>query len=140
MATRREKRTACPTSCRRPSETPISAAETALLARIALLPDLDWERGIKTLRGKTGTYLRLLQKYAEVHQNDMAKLRHHLATGENEDAIRIAHTLKGVSGTLGLSGLQAQATALEANLRDPANKRQPRKQKSTYSKSPRSPR
>lgn len=47
----------------------------------------------------------------------MSALEQHLAAGETTAAVRLAHTLKGAAGTLGVTRLQAAARELEEYLR-----------------------
>jgi len=81
------------------------------------LPGLDVQAGLKRVGGKPSSYLRLLQLYRESHVDDLTRLREKLRAGQRSEACRLAHTLKGASGTLGIVGVQALAAALEAGLR-----------------------
>jgi HPt (histidine-containing phosphotransfer) domain-containing protein len=47
----------------------------------------------------------------------MSALREHVANGAMGEARRIAHTLKGVAGTLGASRVRAEAEKLDAAIR-----------------------
>jgi len=95
--------------------TPTSAA-AALPAALAAIPGLDVAAGLKVLNGSRAAYLRLLRRYASDHGDDMIKLRVSLAAGDWATARRLAHTLKGSSGNLGVTGIQLLAAALEAAL------------------------
>ncbi|MDO9227738.1 MAG: PAS domain S-box protein [Pseudomonadota bacterium] len=86
-------------------------------AAILAILGLDSEAGLRSVRGKWASYERLLRLYVENHRQDLAKLRLHLAAGEVEAARLIAHSLKGVAGSLGALSVQAQAAELEALLR-----------------------
>ncbi len=78
------------------------------------IPGLDVAEGLKRVRGRTSIYQRLLLMYIDGHQNDMDKLREKLAAGEQEEARRVAHSLKGAAGSLGVVAVQAVAAKLEA--------------------------
>lgn len=93
--------------------TRVADAQAAILA----IPGLDCGAGLRSVRGKWASYERLLRLYVEKHRQDMATLRLHLAAGEVEAARLIAHSLKGVAGSLGALSVQAQAAELEALLR-----------------------
>ncbi len=75
---------------------------------------LNVAEGLKRVRGRASIYQRLLLMYIDGHQNDMDKLREKLAAGEQEEARRVAHSLKGAAGSLGAVAVQALAAKLEA--------------------------
>ena len=96
---------------------PATALHADLRQQLACIPGLDVELGLRSVRGNMGSYVRLLRKYAENHGNDITTLREHFAAGRLADAERIAHSLKGVSGTLGAIKLQALAAELNTAIR-----------------------
>ena len=98
--------------------TPAGTNEDATRWSLAAIPGLDAELGLRMLRGKLDTYLRLLRKFAQNHAGDARAIREHLGAGKVDEARRLAHTLKGSSGTLGATGPQALAAELEATLRE----------------------
>jgi HPt (histidine-containing phosphotransfer) domain-containing protein len=53
-------------------------------------------------RGRPERYARLLRLFAKDHAGDMDKVRQSLQEGDREAAERVVHSLKGVSGTLGV--------------------------------------
>ena len=80
------------------------------------IPGLDAASGLKCVGGKAERYVRLLRRLVDDHGDDLSKLRACLAVGDLTGARRIAHTLKGVAGTLGAIRLQGAAAALEAGI------------------------
>jgi two-component system sensor histidine kinase/response regulator len=94
-----------------------AGADESLRARLASIDGLDAEATLRNLRCNAANYLRLLRRLDTDHREDMRKLGAHLDAAEVEEARRLAHTLKGVAATLGLSRLQEAATVLEAQLR-----------------------
>ena len=99
----------------------VSAPTVAAPTDVAGLPSiagLDAALGVKMLNGNVAAYRRLLRLYATRHGDDMARLRQHLAAREHEEARRLAHSLKGVSGNLGATTLQRFATELESALKE----------------------
>ena len=100
---------------------PVAASEVDALQMLADIPGLDVERGLKLLLGRQATYLRLLRLFVDEHAGDMSQLRQAMAAGDRDAARRIAHTLKGVGGNLGITGVQTQATALDGAFRNEAN-------------------
>ena len=91
--------------------------DSATMALLRRVEGLDFEFGLRNLRGDVGRYRRLLDEFAARHGVDMVEVGASLAAGDAETAIRIAHTLKGSAGTLGLTRLQAAAKDLEMALR-----------------------
>ncbi len=77
---------------------------------------LDTAFGLKVLDGDLAAYRRILGHYASEHAADMSKLRTQLAAHALDEARRTAHTLKGASGNLGVTGVQRLAAELEAAL------------------------
>ncbi len=99
-----------------PPKTAIAAA--SLPAALAAIPGLDAERGLMVLNGKSAAYLRLLRRYAVEHTDDMARVRERMAQGMRDEAMRLAHSLNGASGNLGVSSVHHLAAELEAALRN----------------------
>jgi CheY-like chemotaxis protein len=96
---------------------PPAAAVETLPAALAGIPGLDVALGLKGVRGRVASYLRLLRTFRVAHAGDTAAVHEQLAAGRWEDARRLAHSLKGAAGTLGATGLQQAAVALDAALR-----------------------
>jgi CheY-like chemotaxis protein len=82
------------------------------------LAGIDTGSGIERLGGDVRSYLRLLDKFADNQANAMADIGRAVVEGDSEKAIRLAHTLKGVAGTIGATKLQESATELEAWLKE----------------------
>ncbi|MDP2827272.1 MAG: PAS domain S-box protein [Sulfuricellaceae bacterium] len=96
---------------------PPAAAVETLPAELASIQGLEAERGLKLLNGHLATYQRLLRRYASDHGEDMARLRECMAQEDRDTARRLAHTLKGISGNLGATGVQHLAAELEAAIK-----------------------
>ncbi|NML25929.1 PAS domain-containing hybrid sensor histidine kinase/response regulator [Zoogloea dura] len=86
------------------------------------VPGLDVAYGLKNLRGRIPNYLRLLHKYADSHGRDAERIRVSLAEGPPDEALRQAHSLKGVAGMIGIPVVQELAAQLEAALRGGAGR------------------
>ena len=88
-------------------------------AAIALpeLPGIDTADGVQRLGGNMVAYRKLLQKFVDNQSGAMDELRQAMADDEGELAVRLAHTLKGVSGAIGAGPLQSSAAKLEAELK-----------------------
>ena len=84
---------------------------------LSMIAGLDFVAGLNSVRGKLSTYRRLLHMFAETHLDDARALRSFLDAGAMADVQRVAHTLKGVSATLGAAALQQRALQLEGAIR-----------------------
>jgi polar amino acid transport system substrate-binding protein len=85
------------------------------------IPDLagiDTAAGVARLGGNAGSYLRLLEKFADNQADAVDRIRTEHEAGNREDAIRAAHTLKGVSGSIGATALHEVAGQLENSLKE----------------------
>jgi PAS domain S-box-containing protein len=97
---------------------PATAAPGAGIDGLPAVRGLDSAAGLIQTGGRIDRYRRLLERYADNHADDAARLRARLAAGENEAARLLAHTLKGVSAMLGAVDVAAAAAACEAAVRE----------------------
>jgi two-component system, sensor histidine kinase and response regulator len=116
----------CPAgSAPQPSAAPpvlaLPPVETAAESPLAALPGFDYVLGLKQMSGNVAVYEKLLRQFAASAEGNLAKLRQELAAREIDKARRIAHSLKGSSGTLGALRLHELAAALEVSLRNAAD-------------------
>ena len=79
---------------------------------------LDINFGLQSVRGRMESYLRLLAKFSETHCEDFVRIRTNLATGNRDEARRLAHSLKGVSATLGAVLINKTSVVLEAAIKE----------------------
>ena len=89
------------------------ATEAATDQEIPNFPGIDTEDGVARLGGNVSSYLKLLNKFADNQADAIERLKEELRADNPEEAVRVAHTLKGVSGSIGASDLQEVATQLE---------------------------
>lgn len=99
-----------------PAELPNAAADS-LKERLSAIPGLDVTFGLACVRGRLSSYIGLLTRFAENHAEDVANISTTLAAGNVKEVQRLAHSLKGAAGTLGIKGVQAAAAALETAIR-----------------------
>ncbi|SEG32222.1 Hpt domain-containing protein [Vibrio hangzhouensis] len=78
---------------------------------------IHFEKMLSTLDGDHESMLLLLGVFVAEHANDAEKLQHHLVD-DVELATRIAHTLKGVSGSIFAEQLRNVAIATEHSLKE----------------------
>jgi len=95
----------------------LPAAAATRAAPLEGWPGFDLRRCLLSVGGHLDRGLRMLDKFAGAHSEDVSHIRQKLDAGQVEEAHRLAHTLKGVAATLGLVDLQEQALSLELALK-----------------------
>ncbi len=88
-----------------------AAVETDRLDELADI--LDIAQGLSRHGGNHALYQRNLVRFAQDHRNFATHIRQAVVSDEQDTARRLAHTLKGLSGTLGATALHPHAAALE---------------------------
>ncbi len=89
--------------------------ETAVLPNA--LPGLDLADGVRRVGGNRQLYLTVLTQFLDDYADGAERLGLFLSEGRTEDAERLAHTLKGVGGSIGAPALQGYAATIESALR-----------------------
>ena len=89
----------------------------AILQQLEKIKGLDTTEGLSRLRGNVKGYLSLLRQFNSGHSDDMDKINNALSKGNLDEARLIVHTLKGVSGTVGLMDIQALTLRLENKIK-----------------------
>lgn len=83
------------------------------------LPGVDQEAGLRRVNHKVELYVQLLRKFRETHLASFeSEFRRAVQANDWPRAVRLAHTLKGTSRTLGVMGLGDLAQVLEAACRE----------------------
>ncbi|TAN53188.1 MAG: response regulator [Methylococcaceae bacterium] len=91
-------------------------APPAVAENLPLLPGLRVDKGVRRLGGNVAGYCGIVKKFRVNQQHVISEVRAALAAGNQELAVRLVHTLKGLSGTLGAEAIQARALHLEMAL------------------------
>ncbi|RJX68424.1 Hpt domain-containing protein [Vibrio sinensis] len=81
------------------------------------LPSIDFDDMLESLNGDRESMCLLLDLFIQDHQHDVAKITT-LITDAPEEAMRKAHSLKGVGGNLGAEALKQTAGNLEVAIQD----------------------
>ena len=81
---------------------------------------LSVPRALRSVEGNLPLVVRLLGRFRDGHAEDAAQIEALLRAGDREGARRVAHTLKGLAGTLGLDELRPLSDALDLALREDA--------------------
>ncbi len=89
---------------------------------LPILSGIDVQTGVMRVGGSIQRYKELLVKFSDNQRDAGDRILKAMEAGDREEAIRGAHTLKGVSGNIGAMALHEKAQALEAALKrdDPA--------------------
>ncbi len=88
------------------------------------IPGIDTKNGLHRMGGNVKKYIDLLAKFFTNQGGATTKFADAMAGNDSASAERIAHTLKGVSGTIGAALLQEKAGRLESAVRVGANAQQ----------------
>ncbi|QBK03594.1 response regulator [Hylemonella gracilis] len=98
--------------------TTASAMPVAALQGLSDIAGLDTATGLRRVMHRVDRYMALLRKFLEGQQDLAEALQQALDTQDMDAAMRLAHTLKGVSGNVGAVQVQAAASTLEQALRE----------------------
>ena len=85
------------------------------------LPGFDVDSALARMGGNAKAYRKTLRKVLDLERDAMDRVHASLHAGDRETAVRAAHTLKSVSGSIGAIELQSVAADLEAALNDEGN-------------------
>ncbi len=88
-----------------------------LCLTLAAIPGIDATSGLRAVSNRAPSYIRLLRTLIATHGGDGEAIRQAIEEGRLNDAERLAHTLKGAAGTLGLTGIYNAAATLNQRLR-----------------------
>jgi CheY-like chemotaxis protein/HPt (histidine-containing phosphotransfer) domain-containing protein len=97
-------------------------AETPQQDMLSRLQGFDAQAGLANVAGNRELYLRLLDSFADNYRNSGVRLRDAFRRvghdpAAHEEAVRLAHTAKGVSANLGARALAAAAGDLESAIK-----------------------
>jgi two-component system sensor histidine kinase/response regulator len=95
-------------------------AASATTAELPAVDGLDSGDGLRRVAGNVKLYMKLLRDFASQQADAVEQIRAALARTDAETAVRMAHTLKGVAGSLGAGPVQDAAAVVESLLRDRA--------------------
>ncbi len=84
--------------------------------KLARLEGLDVQEGLDRLNRDSTLYLKILAQFAKTQKRSANRLQQALSKNDQEEAIRLAHTLKGLTGNIGAWKLYATARQLYESL------------------------
>ena len=94
----------------------LSSDDKEFSARFQKIPDFDISAGLYHANNNRTLYLRIVQGFINDYGSKTLELRKLMEASKYEDAARIAHTIKGLSGTIGAGNVQKLGLALETSL------------------------
>lgn len=80
------------------------------------LQSLDGQLGLSLMMGKPDLYLQVLRRFRDGQANTGEQIQLALSAENDERALYLVHTLKGLAGSIGAKQLQADALQLESVL------------------------
>ncbi|NEQ43532.1 MAG: response regulator [Leptolyngbya sp. SIOISBB] len=99
---------------------PAPPSDEPVAERFASLSTFVVEVGLRYVSHNADLYAKLLHQFLQTYTPFMVQLDQAIQQGDYEAAVRLAHSLKGICGTLGCIDLQAPAERLEHSLRQQA--------------------
>jgi CheY-like chemotaxis protein len=102
-------------------EVPVNKAEAASSPGVTHIPEIegvDLTDGLKRVGGNQRLYRELLVKFAAKFADAGVQVSSALQSGDRSGAERIAHTVKGVAGNIGIKQVQFAAEKLEKAIRE----------------------
>jgi PAS domain S-box-containing protein len=91
---------------------------TKIELELPTLEGVDMETSLDRLQGNKQLYAKLLTRFSQHYHNFDKQLAEALADKDNEPAIRLVHTVKGLAGNIGASDLESIAARAEEELRN----------------------
>ncbi|MCB1740843.1 MAG: Hpt domain-containing protein, partial [Gammaproteobacteria bacterium] len=93
-----------------------SGLDPKRLSELRLIDGLDPLAGLRFCGGRKSSYIRSLRRFAQRHRDGLPELGALVTAAEFERASWLAHSIKGESGVIGATRVQALATAFEQAL------------------------
>jgi len=104
-----------------PPAMPPTRPQPAAARPLPDLPGINVDEGLARVRHKVDFYRRMLLKFRDTHAAELARdLRQNVQTGQRPEAVRSAHSIKGVALSLGMDALGETARTIELSLKEEA--------------------
>ncbi|MCL1939586.1 MAG: response regulator [Desulfovibrionaceae bacterium] len=98
-----------------PAEAKPAVPGASITEGALFLPGLDTEKALIRLGNNERLYIKLLKQFLAHHATAEAQFYEAFDAGDMETARRIAHTLKGLAGSIGATALASECAFLEAS-------------------------
>ncbi len=95
-----------------------SAPPPSVVREAGEAQDFDEEDGLRRVRGNRELFAKLVRRFVDDQRSAVEQIRAATSRGDDELAIRIAHTLKGIAGNIGAKVVQSAAGKVEKLLRE----------------------
>ncbi|MBF0413070.1 MAG: response regulator, partial [Desulfamplus sp.] len=95
----------------------VGSASSEIELNLSSIEGINTELGLSRVSGNKKLYLSLLTKFHRDNQDTTIKIQDAIKQQDQELAVRLAHTVKGVAGTIGAIDLQTIGAELEATLK-----------------------
>ncbi|MEO8594915.1 MAG: response regulator [Candidatus Solibacter sp.] len=113
------KRWVKPREAGAPVSPPVAKAATeSSQAVVGEIEDIDVAGGLRRVAGNKRLYRSLLEQFASKQADACVQIAEALRLNDRETAGRIAHTVKGVAGNLGIGKAQTAAASVERAIRE----------------------
>ncbi|MEO5340301.1 MAG: response regulator [Magnetococcus sp. MYC-9] len=96
---------------------PIPATAPHAPLSVELLPGIDREMGLKQVGGNLELFNKLLREFHQDYRDVVTTLHAALDRGGREEGLRLIHTIKGISGSLGADALHHTCRDLETAIK-----------------------
>jgi signal transduction histidine kinase/DNA-binding response OmpR family regulator len=103
--------------CETPAAPPPSEAPPPEPAAEEKIGEIDLEQALRRIGGKRALYAELMRSFRRQGQAMLDELRQFLAQDERTGSLRVAHTLKGMAGSIGAHRLADSADRIERSLK-----------------------
>jgi len=94
------------------------AAPATVEAGVPEIAGVDVAGALKRVAGNKRLYRSLLDQFATKQSDADLRISEALANGDREGAERLAHTLKGIAGNIGIGSVQSAAAKVEKAIRE----------------------
>ncbi len=94
----------------------VSSEDEAFISMFQKIDDFDASLGLYHANRNKSVYLKILQGFVRDYSKRADNLGKLIGNNQYEDATRIAHTIKGLSGTIGATAMQKLSLSLETRL------------------------
>lgn len=85
---------------------------------VKMFPEFEIDGAVRRLGGNLSTYMKVIEKFAEVVPEQQALLSNAIAANNVDTVISLAHLLKGMGSSIGAVGLYRIASTVENALKN----------------------
>ena len=82
------------------------------------IPGMDTAIALRSFGNRPANFIRTLKIFEENHRQDICSMRNAILSGDLQTAQRIAHTLRGLSGSVGAWQVERRVVELEVAMRE----------------------